>query len=258
MLGDRRTVGTLPRMPVDNEIYDRLGDTWWQEGEMLNLLRTVMNPARFGYFREVLLERLALDPSEARALDVGCGGGLLAEEFARLGCRVTGVDPSERSLETARAHAADARLDIEYRKGVGEALPFEAAAFDVVYCCDVLEHVESVPTVVAEIGRVLRPGGVFLYDTINRTPLSNLVFIKIVQDWLHLLPQDLHAYEQFVTPAELRQALAAAGLRHRETIGIRPSLNPLSLPAAVLSRGRNMKLVRSRDTSGSYAGFAQK
>lgn len=245
-------------MPVDNEIYDRLGETWWQEGEMLNLLRSVLNPVRFGYFREVLVERLHLEPASLTALDVGCGGGLLAEEFARLGCRVTGVDPSERSLETARAHARESGLEIDYRMGVGEDLPVEGASFDVVYCCDVLEHVDSVPRVVAEIGRALRPGGVFLYDTINRTPLSNLVFIKLVQDWLHLLPQDLHAHEQFVTPAELDAAIEAAGMQRRETIGIRPSLNPLNIPSAVLSRGHTLKLVRSRETSASYAGFAQK
>lgn len=245
-------------MPVDNEIYDRLGATWWREGEMLNLLRSVLNPLRFGYFREVLVDRLGLDPASLSALDVGCGGGLLAEEFARLGCRVTGVDPSERSLETARAHARESGLEIDYRTGVGEDLPVEDAAFDVVYCCDVLEHVDSVPKVVAEIGRALKPGGIFLYDTINRTPLSNLVFIKVVQDWLHLLPQDLHAYEQFVTPAELDEAIEAAGMQRRETIGIRPSLNPLNFPSAVLSRGHTLKLVRSRDTSASYAGYAFK
>ena len=245
-------------MPVDNEIYDRLGETWWQEGEMLNLLRSVLNPVRFGYFREVLVDRLHLEPTRLAALDVGCGGGLLAEEFARLGCRVTGVDPSERSLETARAHARTSGLEIDYRAGVGEALPVADASFDVVYCCDVLEHVDSVPQVVAEIGRVLKPGAVFLYDTINRTPLSNLVFIKVVQDWLHLLPQDLHAYEQFVTPRELDTAVRAAGMETRETIGIRPSLNPLHFPSALLSRGHTLKLVRSRDTSASYAGYAVK
>ena len=245
-------------MPVDNDIYNRLGETWWREGEMLNLLRSVLNPVRFGYFREVLVDRLDLDPASLTALDVGCGGGLLAEEFARLGCQVTGVDPSEPSLETARAHARESGLEIDYRKGVGEDLPFEDGAFDVVYCCDVLEHVDSVPTVVAEIGRVLKSGGVFLYDTINRTPLSNVVFIKLVQDWLHLLPQDLHAYEQFVTPGELDEAIEAAGMERRQTVGIRPSLNPLNLASAVVSRGHTLKLVRSRDTSASYAGFAQK
>ena len=245
-------------MPVDNDIYDRLGDTWWEEGQMLNLLRSVLNPVRFGYFREVLVDRHGLDPSTLHALDVGCGGGLLAEEFARLGCRVTGVDPSERSLETARAHAQEEGLDIDYRRGVGEDLPFDDGAFDVVYCCDVLEHVDSVPKVVAEIGRVLKPGGLFLYDTINRTPLANLVFIKLVQDWLRILPRNLHAYEQFVTPAELDAAVREAGMLTVDTVGIRPSVNPLDWPRALISRGHDMKLVRSRDTTASYAGYAVK
>ena len=92
-------------MPVDNELYDRLASTWWDENETLNMLRTVINPGRFSYFRAALLETLKIDPGGKQTLDVGCGGGLLAEEFARLGCIVTGVDPSEPSLVVARNHA---------------------------------------------------------------------------------------------------------------------------------------------------------
>jgi len=145
-------------MPVDNEIYNRLSSTWWDEQGFLNILRTAANPGRFGYFREVLLKQVGVDPAGKKALDVGCGGGLLAEEFARLGCQVTGIDPSEPSLATARAHARQSGLDIEYRVGVGEALPFADEAFDLVYCCDVLEHVNDLAQVLAEISRVLRGG----------------------------------------------------------------------------------------------------
>ncbi len=146
-------------MPVDNEIYNRLSSTWWDEQGFLNLLRTAVNPGRFGYFREVLLKQVGVDPVGKQALDVGCGGGLLAEEFARLGCQVTGLDPSELSLATARAHARQSGLDIAYRLGVGEALPFADETFDLAYCCDVLEHVNDLAQVLAEISRVLRKGG---------------------------------------------------------------------------------------------------
>jgi 2-polyprenyl-6-hydroxyphenyl methylase / 3-demethylubiquinone-9 3-methyltransferase len=144
--------------PVDNELYDRFAATWWDEDENLALLRTGMNPARFTYMCRVLVEELAVEPRGKRCLDVGCGGGLLAEEFAKLGCRVTGVDVSERSLETARAHARQERLEIAYVPAPGEDLPFEDKTFDFVYCCDVLEHVQSVERAVAEAGAGIEAG----------------------------------------------------------------------------------------------------
>ncbi len=146
-------------MPVDNELYDQLAWTWWDEHEILNALRILLNPGRFGYFVEVLVDRLKIDPKDNQVLDVGCGGGLLAEEFARLGCHVTGIDPSEPSLAVARAHALQEGLAIEYREGVGESLPFADACFDLVYCCDVLEHVNNLEAVISEIARVLKKDG---------------------------------------------------------------------------------------------------
>ena len=131
-------------MPVDNAIYDRLSHTWWEEDGFLNVLLTALNPARFGYMKRILTEELGIDPAGMEVLDVGCGGGLLAEEFAALGSRVTGVDPSAASLETARAHARERGFAIDYQQGTGEELPFADASFDAAYCCDVLEHVDDV------------------------------------------------------------------------------------------------------------------
>src|SRR6266702_3759820 len=123
-------------MPVDNELYDRLSDTWWGDEGTLSMLRTALNPARFPWLRATLTQTLGREPRGLRTLDVGCGGGLLAEEFARLGCQVTGVDPSEPSLATAGKHAQQSGLDITYQVGVGEHLPFEDASFDIAVCCD--------------------------------------------------------------------------------------------------------------------------
>jgi 2-polyprenyl-6-hydroxyphenyl methylase / 3-demethylubiquinone-9 3-methyltransferase len=169
-------------VPADNEIYDRPGDIWWDEHQPLSAIRTALNPARLEYFARVFAA-LGIDPAGKVTVDVGCGGGLLAEEAARLGARVIGVDPSLSSLAIARAHAEASGLSIDYRAGAGEHLPVDDASADIVYCVDVLEHVQDLDAVVSETARVLKPGGLYLYDTINRTRLSKLVVIKLAQEW---------------------------------------------------------------------------
>jgi 2-polyprenyl-6-hydroxyphenyl methylase / 3-demethylubiquinone-9 3-methyltransferase len=257
-------------MPVDNQLYDRLADTWWNEDSVLSLLRISLNPARFGYMRRVLTERLGIDPQGKSALDVGSGGGLLAEEFAHLGCRVTGIDPSAESVETARAHADSEGLDITYTTGFGEDLPFEDASFDIVYCCDVLEHVADLDKVLAETARVLKPGGVYMYDTINRTRRSKLVLIKIMQEWRStaLMEPNLHDWDMFITPHELDASLSRAGLENRDTQGIGPARNPISMLRDMRRRARGdmtygefgarNKFRETRDTALLYAGYALK
>jgi 2-polyprenyl-6-hydroxyphenyl methylase/3-demethylubiquinone-9 3-methyltransferase len=255
-------------MPIDNELYDRFAETWWDEDENLALLRTGVNPARLGYMRRVLVEELAVEPRGKRCLDVGCGGGLLAEEFAKLGCRVTGVDLSERSLETARAHAQQEGLHIEYMAAPAEDLPFDDDAFDLVYCCDVLEHVQSVERSVAEAARVLKAGGAYLYDTINRTRRSRLVIIKLLQEWdaTRCMEPDVHDWEMFIKPRELEATLRRHGLEPRDMVGLAPAVNPLSLLRELRRRrrgeityaelGRRMKFSESPAVWGSYAGYA--
>jgi 2-polyprenyl-6-hydroxyphenyl methylase/3-demethylubiquinone-9 3-methyltransferase len=203
-------------------------------------------------------------------LDVGCGGGLLAEEFARLGCAVTGVDPSQESLAAAREHAATQGLAIGYQRGSGEALPFVADSFDVVYCCDVLEHVNDLRQVIAETARVLKPGGVYLYDTINRTPQSRLLVIKLLQEWrwTALMPPRLHDWNMFIRPAELGRLLEQHGLLPGGLTGLKPRAHPLRLVQALRQRKRGrlsyaeaverMDLGESADTSVSYIGYARK
>ena len=254
-------------MPVDNALYDRLADTWWDEDGWLNLLRSAMNPARFDYLRDAVAGH-GLDPRGATALDVGCGGGLLAEEVARLGFRVTGVDPSAPSLETAREHARAAGLDIEYREGVGEALPVADAAFDLVYCCDVLEHVDDVPAVLREIRRALKPGGLFVYDTINRNPLSKLFVITLLQEWdfTRVVEPGLHDHAMFIKPRELERDLRAAGLDPRGSEGLSGAANPLVFLRLMRARRRGditmpefaakTRMKRSRDRTISYVGHA--
>ena len=260
--------GTL-LMPVDNTIYDRMAGSWWQEDGFLHVL-AALNPVRFGYMRRVLTEELHLAPAGLRTLDIGCGGGLLAEEFARLGCAVVGVDPSEESLEAAGTHAASQGLAIEYRSATGEALPFADQSFDIVYCCDVLEHVADLRRVIAETARVLRPGGIYFYDTINRTFRSRLIAIKLLQEWrwTALMPPRLHDWLMFIRPAELRQALEHHGLAPGGLTGLKPRASPFRLVRALrrCKRGlisyaaalREVDFGESADTSVSYIGYARK
>lgn len=257
-------------MAVNNAVYNTPGDIWWDERQMMSIIRTALNPGRFGYFKRILLDELRLDPRGKRTLDVGCGGGLLAEEFAQIGCRVTGIDPAEASLAAARAHAARSGLEIDYRAGVGESLPFEDASFEIVYCCDVLEHVDDLDRVVAEIGRVLAPGGVFLYDTINRTGPSKLVMIKLFQEWnaTSFMAPDLHDWRQFIKPDELRAIMVRHGLQPRDIAGLSPGANPIALFRALRQRkrgaityaetGRRVAMRVSKDTSVMYMGYALK
>lgn len=257
-------------MPVDNELYNAPGDIWWDDSQALSFLRIAVNPARFGYFEDVLLNRLGFDPSGKKTLDIGSGGGLLAEEFARLGCRVTGIDPSEASLITARSHAEQSGLDIAYLQATGEDLPFEDETFDIVYCCDVLEHVNDLDLVIAETARVLKPGGIYLYDTINRTFLSKLILIKAAQEWKYtrMVPPGLHDWAMFITPSELHAIMARHGLGNQHSAGMKPAANPLRLLQALglYKAGRipyrelsqRLRFTRSRLMSLSYMGYAIK
>lgn len=257
-------------MPVDNELYNRLSETWWDENTELGLLRTALGPVRSGYFRRILMEEWKRDPQGMKVLDVGCGGGLLAEEFARLGCQVTGIDPSEASLVTARKHAQQAGLEILYQSGVGEQIPFADAAFDIVICCDVLEHVNDVGQVMHEISRVLIADGIFFYDTINRTFLSWLTAIKIAQEWqmTRFLPPNLHDWRKFIKPRELLLCMQSCHLQNQEIKGISPRANPFVVIDLLLRRkhgkvmlaemAKCMNLQETRDLSGSYMGYAVK
>ncbi len=256
-------------MPVDNTIYDRPGDLWWSDDSPLAAIRTALNPGRLEYFERVCAD-LGVEPRVRSVLDIGCGGGLLAEELARLGCRVTGVDPSEASLAVAREHAAREGLEISYLSGSGEALPVSDASFDIACCCDVLEHVRDLERVLSETSRVLRPGGLYIYDTINRTIPSRLVMIKLFQDWswTNFMPPNLHDWDQFIKPRELTEIMERHGLHSRGHTGLRPGAHPLALLRSLrhhkrgrltlVELGERAVMKLSRDTSILYIGHAIK
>src|SRR2546428_792377 len=141
---------------IDNNIYKVHGDIWWNPDTVLHILKTSVNPWRVGYALRVL-KRLGIDPKGKKALEVGCGGGILSEEICKMGFTTTGIDPADESLFTATNHAKAEGLNITYEKGTGEQIPYPANSFDCVFCCDVLEHVNDLPKVISEISRVLKP-----------------------------------------------------------------------------------------------------
>lgn len=203
-------------MRNDLTIYDTAADAWWSDD--IRWVRTLKNlvPGRLSWFDTLI------DWRGKSVLDLGCAGGFMAEALAARGAIVTGIDPAAGAIAAARAHAAKAGHDITYDVGVGEALPYPDAGFDAVVCVDVLEHVADLPRVLAEVARTLRPGGLLLFDTINRNPLARLATITVAEDILHLLPRGTHDPAMFIKPAELRTGLANAGLVAGPFTGLGP------------------------------------
>ncbi|HEX3132418.1 MAG TPA: bifunctional 2-polyprenyl-6-hydroxyphenol methylase/3-demethylubiquinol 3-O-methyltransferase UbiG [Planctomycetota bacterium] len=205
----------------DLGIYDREADHWWRSVGPFATLRH-LNPPRFRFF-----DRFVPAWAGLRVLDLGCGGGLTAEVLAERGATVIGVDRSLPSLRVAHRHAAG-DFAIGYAGGDARALALANGSVDVVVCVDVLEHVPSVPQVLAECARVLKPGGWLLFDTINRTWLARLVVVWLLERVVRTIPRGTHDWRMFITPAELRTHLAASGfgdltLRGFDVVGRRRS-----------------------------------
>ena len=192
-------------------------DDWW--GGSVRGLRQLRKlvPARFGY-----LDALVPDWRGLSVLDLGCGGGFMAEPLARRGAAVVGLDPCPQAVAAASRHARAAGLAIDYRVGRGEALPLAAASVDVVVCVDVLEHVDDLGRVLGEVRRVLRPAGLLVFDTVNRTRLAAFVMVTMAERVLRLLPVGTHDPARFVAPATLRARLIGLGFAASPFVGFGP------------------------------------
>jgi len=194
--------------------FDALAHQYWDASGPLRTLHR-LNPVRAGFI--AARTRLA----DARVLDVGCGGGLLCEALARLGARVSGIDLSPTMIEVARLHAQSSGLAIEYHQQSAASLGALAAAqYDCVCCMELLEHVPEPAVLIAELSRLLRPGGALFVSTINRTAQAFLGAIVAAEYLLGLLPRGTHEYARFLAPAELARAGRSAGLELLELTGL--------------------------------------
>lgn len=208
------------RKRSQEEIFSSFG--WWDKGCFLGQ----MTGDRCDYIQSCISRVLGEDALlRHQILEVGCGGGLICEELARRGATMVGIDPARAALETASEHARQDGLisRITYEQGSAEALPYAADSFQAIVCLDVLEHVRDLRQTIAEIARVLAPGGVFVFDTINRTLLARLVLIWYGEHFPSggLVP-GIHDYHAFIKPAELRSLLVANSLRVEELTGFMP------------------------------------
>ncbi len=214
--------------PAETAKFDRLAAGWWDpQGDSRPLHD--LNPVRLDYIagRAVL--------KGARALDVGCGGGLLSEALARAGAEVTAIDLAPAVLDVARLHLHESGLAVDYRQVAVEVLAAESPeAFDVVTCMEMLEHVPDPGSVVHACARLLKPGGRLFLSTLNRTPLAFGAAILGAEHVLRLLPRGTHEYAQFIKPSELAADLRAAGLVLDDLSGL--AYNPLTHRAWLTSR----------------------
>lgn len=237
----------------DLNFYDRTAPHWWDPNADIYAL-SQLNPARFAYFEQMIPDWRGL-----HVLDVGCGGGYSCEFLAQKGAIATGIDQSRPCIEVARRHAHEYDLPITYQHGHAEALPFESQQFDVVVCVDVLEHVSDWRQTIAEIFRVLKPGGRFCFDTINKTAASRFILITLLEDLLRKIPQGIHDWNQFIDPQDLTTCLRQTGFKSVQINGFDVfGRSPLGYWRTLwhYQRHRSFQIRIDNDVSVMYIGWA--
>ena len=201
--------------------FDKLAAKWWdKEGEFKPLHQ--INPLRVGFIKE----RSTLDGK--KVLDVGCGGGILAQALGELGAEVTGIDASEKTIGVAKSHSELIKSDVKFFQQTIEEFVSSnpEAKFDVITCLEMLEHVPSPGDIINSCSKILNDNGDIFFSTINRNPKSYLFAVIGAEYVLNLLPKGTHEYEKFIKPSELAKWIRDAGLTTQETIGL--SYNPLT------------------------------
>jgi 2-polyprenyl-6-hydroxyphenyl methylase / 3-demethylubiquinone-9 3-methyltransferase len=205
--------------------FSALADKWWDQDGAFRPLHQ-LNPVRLEYIRDHVCAQFGLDSRSMQpldgltVLDVGCGGGLIAEPLSRMGATVTAIDAASQNIEAARAHAARDNLSIDYRDEPAERLAERGEQFDVVISLEVIEHVADLPAFIATCASLARPGGVLFFATLNRTALSWLLGIAAAEYVLRWLPRGTHTWKKFVRPSELVKMMRASQLVPGDMTGV--------------------------------------
>lgn len=234
--------------PAEVQRFSAMADEWWDPAGKFRPLHQ-LNPVRLGFLRERLRawfgrNAATLTPfAGLSVLDIGCGGGLIAEPLARLGATVTGIDASARNVHVAALHAERAGLAIDYRSVAAEDLAATGAQYDIVLALEILEHVADLDVFLDAAARLVRPGGALVFATINRTPQAWLMAIAGAEYVLRWLPRGTHQWDKFVRPSELAAGLRRNGVVLRELAGVH--YRPLSGDWAL-----------GRDLAVNYMAFA--
>jgi len=250
-LGVDRTRPVPPaRCSIDNEYYEGIDELWWDTDGPAVVLHAINRPRVDFYLR-------ALGDLRGRlVLDAGCGGGLVARELAAAGATVVGMDRSGGSLRVARRAVATPLRPVQARL---ERLPFADEAFQVVVAADVLEHVPDLPAAMAELARVLAPGGSLVFDTINRTGWAWFTAVFGLERVLRMVPRGTHDWRLFIRPAELDRLCLDAGLRAVSTTGLAARVGPRDVARGLLLRRPPvLQFATGPDRRASYLGHYRK
>jgi 2-polyprenyl-6-hydroxyphenyl methylase / 3-demethylubiquinone-9 3-methyltransferase len=205
--------------------FSALAAQWWDPRGKMAVLHK-FNPVRLGFIKEAACRHFGRDDKRLdaltglRILDIGCGGGILSEPLARLGAAVVGADPSQANIAAAQLHAADAGVSVDYRATTAEALADEGERFDLVLAMEVVEHVADLDLFIRRCTEMVRPGGLMITATLNRTLKSFALAIVGAEYVLRWLPRGTHQWEKFVTPDELAAALERHGLAVVDETGV--------------------------------------
>ena len=207
--------------PLEIDKFQSIASRWWDRESEFKPLHDI-NPLRVDY-----IEKQAAGIAGKKILDVGCGGGILAEALAHKGAQVTGIDMADLSLKVAKLHLHESKLDIDYQLStVEDFADNNEARFDIVTCLEMLEHVPDPASIIASASRMLKADGVLLLSTLNRNPKSFALAILGAEYILRMLPRGTHEYKKFIKPSEMAAVLRANGLRLCDTTGM--SYNPLT------------------------------
>lgn len=223
---------TINQAEVDK--FSAMAAEWWDPSGKFRPLHK-FNPVRLTYIKDKVCEHFSRESSRElmerhpfkglRFLDIGCGGGLLAEPMARLGAEIIGADASDINIEIAKIHAEQSGVNIDYRATTAEALQEQGEKFDVVLNMEVVEHVSDVPLFITACAQMVKPGGLMFVATINRTQKANALAIFMAENVLRWLPKGTHQFENLVKPEELAAPINAEGMEIIDQTGV--FYNPL-------------------------------